>query len=149
MVLYLVRHAEALQADPRPLSPFGRRQAEDMARRAAKAGARPARILHSGKLRAQETAEILAAALRTGQNTPRDVRAVTGLRPDDDSESAAELARESAEDLMLVGHLPHMADLAACLLRTQASISFPTATMVCLERGPVWKLLWRITGEPK
>src|SRR5258707_4874105 len=52
MLLYLVRHAEALQADPRPLSPFGRRQAEDLALQAAKTGARPARSLHSGKLRA-------------------------------------------------------------------------------------------------
>src|SRR5258708_576070 len=144
MVLYLVRHAEALQADPRPLSPFGRRQAEDLARRAAEAGARPARILHSGKLRAQQTAETLGAALKPGE-----IRAIGGLTPDDDPQSAAELARESEEDLMLVGHLPHMGELAGNLLRTTAPISFPTATMVCLERSPAWKMLWKITGEAK
>src|SRR5258708_4319762 len=113
MLLYLVRHGEAVQADPRPLSPFGRRQAEDLARQASTAGARPARILHSGKMRAQQTATALAAVLE-----PREIRAIAGLSPDDDPHSAAELAQESDEDLMLVGHLPHMGELAALLLRT-------------------------------
>jgi phosphohistidine phosphatase len=142
MLLYLVRHAEALQADPRPLSPFGRRQAEDLARRAMELNARPARILHSAKVRARQTAQTLAAALE-----PREIGQIQGLNPDDDPESAAELARESDGDLMLVGHLPHVGELAALLLRAQAPISFPTATMACLERGPVWKLLWKTTGE--
>src|SRR5688500_9788627 len=63
MRLYLVQHGEAVpeQVDPqRPLSEAGRRDVQAMARLLAGAGIRPTRIVHSGKRRAQETAELLA-----------------------------------------------------------------------------------------
>jgi hypothetical protein len=66
MRLYLVQHGDALpeQVDPeRPLSAKGRRDVEAVARVLASAGARAVRVAHSGKLRAQQTAEVLTAAL--------------------------------------------------------------------------------------
>jgi len=139
-----VRHGEAAsdrEDSRRPLSAAGRRQVEDLARQAKAAGAEPTRILHSGKLRAQQTAEILVKALGS-----REIREIAGLLPEDDPEPAAELARDSDEDVMLVGHLPFMSILSVSLLGKEREVSFPTATMVCLERGPGWKLLWKITG---
>lgn len=62
MKLYLVQHGEALskeQDTKRSLSEQGRREVERMANFLATAGVRVARICHSGKLRAQQTAEIL------------------------------------------------------------------------------------------
>ena len=151
MTLYLVRHGEALPDrgsgggdSRRPLSPGGVRQVEDVARRAFEAGAKPSRILHSGKLRAEQTADILAATL-----TPREVRAIAGLQPEDDPASAVELAQMSDEDVMLVGHLPHLGIVAGRLLGAGELVSFSTSTMACLERGARWVLRWKITGESR
>ena len=66
MFLYLVQHGEALtkEADPdRPLSEAGRANVEHLAGFLAGRSLRVARVLHSGKTRARQTAEILAAAL--------------------------------------------------------------------------------------
>ncbi len=152
MYLYLARHGEALtdrEDSRRPLSPLGRRCVEDVALRAREAGAKPMRILHSGKLRAQQTAEILTASLN-----PRELRAIAGLQPEDDPEPAIELAEHSEEDVMLVGHLPHLGILAGRLLRAESGVIFAASTMVCLERAPSgarigWKMNWKITGESR
>ncbi|MEB2836918.1 MAG: histidine phosphatase family protein [Desulfurococcales archaeon] len=63
----LVQHGQALSEDVdprRPLSPEGRGEVERVASFLAFAGVRVLRILHSTKLRARETAEILARHLR-------------------------------------------------------------------------------------
>ena len=59
-MIYLLHHAEAVDAsvDPqRPLSPGGRAHAARLAADAAARGVRPDVIWHSGKLRARQTAE--------------------------------------------------------------------------------------------
>src|SRR6185436_20755917 len=65
--VWLVRHGHAVsdQVDPeRPLSAEGRTEVEAVARALAKSGrVRPTAIVHSGKTRARQTAEILASAL--------------------------------------------------------------------------------------
>jgi phosphohistidine phosphatase len=60
MLLFLVHHAQAVDAlmDPqRPLSDRGRADAEALASRVAARGAKPSVIWHSGKQRARQTAE--------------------------------------------------------------------------------------------
>ena len=146
MLLYLVRHGEATAAEhnpARPLSDAGRKQVESLARKTKEAGLHPARILHSGKLRARETAEILAEAL-----VPGEIRAIEGLSPDDEPDSAAELAQASEEDLMLVGHLPHVGRVAAALTRG-AEPSFSTAELIALKRNGSgkWTVASRLRGE--
>src|SRR5437868_1064741 len=70
--LYLLRHADA--GDPaawkgddaeRPLSPKGRKQARRTGRWVAALGRHPDRILTSPKVRALETATIVAASLES------------------------------------------------------------------------------------
>jgi phosphohistidine phosphatase len=146
ITLYLVRHGEASNEssggdDARPLSSRGVRQIESLADQARLRGVKPARVLHSGKLRARQTAEIIAAAVG-----PREVRAISGLQPEDDPSSAAELAALSDEDIMLVGHMPFMGVLSGVLLGGDG-LTFSTGTMVCLVRSSKWKLDWKITGE--
>jgi phosphohistidine phosphatase len=151
MRIYLVRHGEAVSdgEDPRrPLSPEGRRQVESVTGKARQAGVSPRHIFHSPKLRARETAEILARGLFPNalpnalpDATGADIRSIPGISPDDDPASAAELAEVMAEDFMIVGHLPHLPRLVGLL--TGQSLSFSTATMVCLEReGAVWCVKW-------
>lgn len=152
MRLYLVRHGKAtsdLEDPRRPLSESGRQQVEKVARQAARAGVRPVEIRHSGKLRAQQTAEILAKHLEPG----RSIQVQSGLAPNDDPAAAVELAATAEGDTMLVGHLPHMSCLASLLLCGNADkdlILFKTAAIVCLERGSPggpWLLRWILSPE--
>ncbi len=150
MNLYLVRHgqAESPTVDPRrPLSSRGARDVGQVAERAAERGVRVDRILHSGVLRAEQTAAILASRLSpTGgcESTP-------GLRPNDDVDSAAAWLAHESDNLMLVGHLPFMDLLAMRLAASDGDdppTRFDTATMACLERGADgWRILWTLTPD--
>ncbi|MBI3458318.1 MAG: phosphohistidine phosphatase SixA [Candidatus Rokubacteria bacterium] len=136
MPIYLVRHGEAKPdtEDPaRPLSGRGRDEIERVAREATRLSFRVAEIRHSGLLRAQQTAEILAAHLAPA----RGIRAVDGLRPDDDPEGIRPECEAAADPVMLVGHLPHLGRLAALLLVEDPErelIPFETGTMAALAR---------------
>lgn len=150
MRLYLVRHGEARsdREDPsRSLTEKGRADVKGVAAAAQNRGIQPATILHSGKLRAQQTAEVLAEALH-----PRDrIESSSGLAPDDPVQPWAERLNEVQEDVMLVGHLPHLALLASLLLggdEQAGGIQFRTATMLCLERQTTkWTVQWVLTPE--
>ena len=115
MRLYLVQHGDAVpeQVDPeRPLSAEGRREVEAVARLLASTGTRAVRVAHSGKLRAQQTAELLATAL-----APAAVPEImTGLNPNDPVEPMARRIADWTSDMMLVGHLPFMGKLVARLV---------------------------------
>jgi phosphohistidine phosphatase len=66
MELYVMQHGEASpeQDDPaRPLTPAGPATVQKVASRARYSGALLDRCVHSGKLRAQQSAELLAATL--------------------------------------------------------------------------------------
>lgn len=122
----------------RPLSELGRRQAGRVAGRVAARGARPASIWHSGKLRAKQTAEILAAAI----NPVATVTAVRHLQPEDDPAWIAGSLAGEADDLLIVGHYPHLPALLRLL--TRAEIAFPQHGMVALARaGEAWVERWR------
>ena len=114
--LFLLRHADA--GDPeawtgndaaRPLSDKGRRQAERLGAFLARIGFEPDVILTSPKVRARETAEIVAAAIgkdvvldeRLGGSF--DIAGIRGLLGDHDNPARP----------VLVGHDPDFSDLLA------------------------------------
>ncbi len=137
MKLYLVRHGEALakEVDPdQSLSEAGRTNVERLAAFVGQRGVRAARILHSGKTRARQTAEILAEAMAdAGACAARD-----GLAPNDPTAPIADEFAGSQDDTVLVGHLPFLGDLAARLVVGSEGVIvavFRPATMVCLEHG--------------
>src|SRR5713226_3654796 len=115
MDFYLVRHGEAKaeHKDPRrPLSERGRREVESVARAAAAKGIQLFAILHSDKLRAQQTGEILAEFL-----SPRlGVRETQGLSPEDDPIVAKAELEAADGHLMLVGHLHHRGGLDSIMI---------------------------------
>jgi phosphohistidine phosphatase len=137
MSIYLVRHGEALPGHDdatRPLSNRGRVQVDRVAALAARLGVRPHEIVHSGLVRARQTAELLAARLAP----PGGARPMRGLAPGDDPSGVAAECEVRREDLMLVGHLPHLGRLAALLLIGSAGrelIHFGNGTMAALSRG--------------
>lgn len=74
-------------------------------------GVRVHSILHSGKKRARQTAEIFASAL----GPEKGVGERSGINPMDDVAVVAG-ALLNKENLMLVGHLPFMERLASYLI---------------------------------
>jgi phosphohistidine phosphatase len=134
--LYLVRHGDAKSEaeDPRrALTDEGRSSVEKMAIWAAGAGITVARIRHSGKLRAEQTAAIFAEHL----HPPHGPVAVTGLAPNDDVRPIADLLARENEPVMLVGHLPFLGRLASHLVLGDAGcpiVHFPAAGFVGIGR---------------
>jgi phosphohistidine phosphatase len=150
MKVYLVQHAEAMseEQDPkRPLTDLGRQHAAWTGNLAARLGVEVEQIRHSGKARAQETAEIMGEVLSPGEG----VVATSGLSPLDDVEPVAEDLNEASQPIMLVGHLPFMERLAGYLLTgddQQPVIDFTNAGIVCLEKqDDHWQASWIITPE--
>ncbi len=82
-------------------------------------------IHHSGKLRAQQTAEIFSEHL--------DAQAVpaTGLAPNDDVAEIAKSIESEPGGIMLVGHLPFLERLAALLIAGNAESSVVTLDAGC------------------
>jgi phosphohistidine phosphatase len=134
--LFLVRHGDAVEKeqDPdRPLNEQGRQAVERIASWATAAGVRPDEILHSGKLRAAQTAEILAAQLQPARGTARR----DGLNPNDDVATIAEWVADADATVMLVGHLPFLGRLVAQLVVGDADcnvVQFAAGGLVALVR---------------
>ncbi len=149
MRLYLVQHGEALpkERDPdRPLSEAGRADVERLADFLAQRRVRAARVFHSGKTRARQTAELLARALG-GACEGR-----SGLAPNDRTEDVANEASRWTDDVALVGHLPFVGRLAARLVvgREDPGVAaFQPGSMLCLERDDdgVWTISWMLRPE--
>ena len=147
----LVQHGQALSEDVdprRPLSPEGRVEVERVASFLASAGVRVSRILHSTKLRARETAEILARHLRPESG----VEEAGGLEPLADPQPWAERLSQASGDLMIVGHLPHLSRLASLLLLGRDDVEvirFRYAGVYCPERGEDgrWRILWAVRPD--
>jgi phosphohistidine phosphatase len=101
-------------------------------------------ILQSGKTRARQTAEILAASL----HPPGGIRQAPGMNPMDDVIPWSTLNPD--DRLMLVGHLPFMERLAAQLVagsQEKPIIKFQNSGIVCLnrvERGITWVIQWAL-----
>lgn len=151
MLLYLVQHAEAKskEEDPaRDLSEKGRQDILRVANYAGKFNVAVIQIFHSGKARAASTAQTLANSLKP----PKGVSDTSGLAPLDDPESWVDRLSKMDEDIILVGHLPHLAKLAAQLItgdKENAVINFKMGGMVCLRRleGDQWSVEWMVIPE--
>src|SRR5919109_2980693 len=117
--LYLLRHADAgdpdaWQADDaaRPLSPKGRRQAEKLGRHLAAVGFEPDAIITSPKLRAAETATLVAEALGRDVTTDQRLASAVGL----DTLGAVIGDVGTPGKAVLVGHDPDFSDLLSALV---------------------------------
>ena len=151
MNLYLVQHGEALSSDDdpsRPLSETGvmnTRRVGDYLDRENKLVI--PEILHSGKERAAQTAELFAESLHASS-----VAAAPDLNPNDDPGLWAERLKMRTKDLMLVGHLPHVQRLAGLLLSADASaasVPFTNSCVICLSRDEqaAWHVQWTVTPD--
>ncbi len=118
--LYLLRHADAGDPeawtgddDARPLSPKGREQAERLATFLHGVRLTVDAVISSPKVRARETAEIVADGLGQRGKVRIDDRLASGVRPatvDDVCQDAGSPAR-----IVIVGHDPDFSALLSTL----------------------------------
>ena len=146
MKLYLVQHGEAVskQEDPgRPLSEQGVQDVQAMAAFLGDAGIKVARVWHSGKRRAEQTAAILAKVVLSGGRA----ESVGGISPNDPVGEFATDADVWDEDTLVAGHLPFMSRLVSLLTTGDPDarlVQYPPGSLVCLERVDAER--WVIAG---
>jgi phosphohistidine phosphatase len=139
MRVFLVHHGDAVGpgVDPqRPLSDLGRRQAAAHAEVVRAMGFAPDAIWHSGKLRSRETAE---AFLRVCAPFA-EFKMIRGLHPEDPPEWLRDELAAETRDVLLVGHMPHIARLTYML--SGGAAEMPLNGMVGFERSPDGR--WRV-----
>ena len=152
MKLYLIQHGEAKSdvEDPeRSLTSRGEREVMSVSKVASVLLITLSKVYHSGKLRAKQTAEIIAGALKIPDPL---VQSTQGLNPNDDIRPWAERISKEKEDLMLVGHLPFLEKLASFLLCGDDNaklVWFRYGAMVCLDQkeDKSWAVRWIHTPE--
>ncbi|MFT3868178.1 MAG: histidine phosphatase family protein [Nibricoccus sp.] len=161
MPLYLVRHAHAVDEEEnrkRPLSERGRTQVRALAAFFNNNQLfTPAHVWHSPLLRARETAELLLNGLASDAalvETP-------DLLPEDDPVLIANRiqAINTAINIALVGHQPHLGALVTLLLRGKPArelVDVQKAAVISLgQTGEIhkktgralWRINWHITPD--
>jgi phosphohistidine phosphatase len=151
MFVYLVQHADAKseKEDPsRSLSEKGMHDIKKVASYASKCNLNIHTIFHSSKLRAKQTAEVLSEHLKPAVG----VTEADGLTPLDDPDIWARRLKDIPDDVILVGHLPHLDKISSLLLcsdKDKNVISFKMAGIVCLQRNNAgsYTLQWMLTPE--
>lgn len=124
MELYLMQHGACFSKDvhpEQPLSPVGREQIEMSAEAARRLGLAFDLVCASPKLRARQTAAIMAEAM----GYPADrILASEALLPTAPPDAALALLAEHGrkEAVLLAGHLPNLAEVAAALLSSGGKV---------------------------
>jgi len=137
MILYVLRHAEAIVADDtmsdewRYLTEKGIKSAAKISRDLPKYGRKPRLIVTSPLVRAVQTAQIAA-----GQACRKNELIVSGLLlGDGDIDELQDFLRSHAEAkrVMVVGHEPQLGLLVASLLQKEDAVHLNKAGCVALE----------------
>ena len=148
MALFLVQHGKSLPKEKDPdqgLSKEGMAETKIMADLAAENNVQVMRIIHSGKKRALQTAEIFVKTIEPEAGISK----AAGLAPLDDVTIFASTLN-SEEDIMVVGHLPFMERLVSYLvagLTEQTVIKFQNSGIICLENDDAsepWYIRWAL-----
>jgi phosphohistidine phosphatase len=151
MKLYLVQHGQAEPKEVNADRPLTQQGAADVGRLAAfikPMGLPIGAVWHSDKPRAIQTAQLLQPSLLPAAKVvQRD-----GLSPKDPVDPVRKAVERSTHDLMIVGHMPFLGELASALLVGKPSadvVAFRQGGMVCLERGEdgAWRIQWMVTPD--
>jgi phosphohistidine phosphatase len=145
MELYLARHAESnsLEEDPeRGLSDLGFRNIRKVAGFLKNLDICVDGICHSGKLRAKQTAHELAKTI----SATSGAKEREGIAPMDSIDPLKDELNKRNNNLMIVGHLPYLSNLASALLfgdESKSIINFQPGSIVKLSRSGQNKNSWR------
>jgi phosphohistidine phosphatase len=151
MKLYLVQHGDSVSEEvdrERPLSAIGR---ADIARLAAWLAGRNVKVgamLHSGKTRARQSAELMQSLLAHNGV----LRQAEGLAPNDAPLAFLDTLRGQHEDLLVVSHLPLVGRIVSVALTGDPGrelLRFRPGSLAVLDRGAGgnWVLALFITPD--
>jgi phosphohistidine phosphatase len=150
MHAYLVQHGKAKSAEEDPnrrLSDEGREEVVRMAEFLKGLRITISLIHHSGKARSEETSHILANAVRCSAGPCHS----DGLEPGDDPTATADFLNAYTDNVLIVGHLPHLERLTSLLLsgtQDRRPVQFRNGGVVCLEKqNGAWSVVWAIVPE--
>jgi phosphohistidine phosphatase len=142
MTLYLVRHGKARKGGKdrlRPLTKRGIRETQAAADFLKRMRVQPSAIWHSDRVRAVQTARILQEL-----HPKQGLVGQSDMGPEDSVVPIIESIERSRGELIIVGHLPHLAKVVARLTGGPASkdiLRFAPSTIVVLRRDDE---LWSI-----
>ena len=147
ITVYLVQHGMALDKEldeNRPLSDAGAAEVRKVAALLKNNAVVINKIVHSGKLRASQTAELFAEALNVDNITE-----LSGIKPNDDPQKL--IAQMTEDALMVIGHLPNMENVAAALLQADKNttpVKFQNSAVACvvIDKNETY-LKWFITPD--
>lgn len=152
MKLYCARHGPAAQLPnamgEKPLTLQGRQIVLKVGAYLCQRGVRVSQVWHSPKLRAQETAKLLRAAIAPA--APMETCLLLG--PQSFPEDLVSLLEELQEDTLLVGHMPCMSELVSILVGSVGEgtpLYFWPGMVVCLEREEKnrWIVRWALSPD--
>ncbi len=143
MRVFLVRHAQAIEAGPRRsdearfLTPDGRATARKVGARLAEEGMRFDAVLTSPLVRAVQTAELMAEGIGyTGV-----VESFFALAPGGPPRLVAEELASHGQEVAVFGHEPTISALGAFLAQQPSFPPFRPGQIVLIERGiPQWAI---------
>lgn len=146
MKLYCMRHGEALPAiedAQRPLSPKGMADIRKIAHQLKACDIHIDHIMHSPRLRARQTAELMAEGLGISHISVCQ----HGLDETDDISTILEDLNHWQDATLLVSHLPLLSRLIGALVSNDEQkpiINFAPGAIACLNQfeGPLWHLTW-------
>jgi len=141
MYVYLVQHGKSKSEEKDPkksLTEEGAVEAELVAIQLVEREIQIGQIVHSGKTRAEQTAAIFAEFLKPAAG----VKVLKGIGGADNPTIAKQFIEKCTDNVMLVGHLPHLQKLAVLL--TGQDVEFQNAGVVCLSFEDNWQVAWEI-----
>ena len=151
MILYLIRHAHAVDADENPERPLSKRGIGQVVALASflqrTALFQPEEFWHSPLVRSRETASVLAQRMRL--TVPLTL--MPDLQPEDDPLAIARRVRLTPSPLAIVGHEPHLSALATLLVTGR--MKFPVFVMkkcsvLALDgMANEWSVRWHISPD--
>ncbi|MGQ4891030.1 MAG: phosphohistidine phosphatase SixA [Candidatus Njordarchaeia archaeon] len=151
MKIYLVQHGKSKSKDEdpsRPLTDEGFKETERIANFAKKIMRLNTKVLiHSPKLRAKQTAEILGKHLGPFE----EVIETDEISPLSDPNLIASKIEKMDKDTIIVGHLPHLSKLTSLLTvgdPEKEIVQFRYSCILCLEyKEGEWLIRFFITPD--
>lgn len=149
MYLYILQHGEAVPKETqpdRPLSEKGMREIRILALHMQNMGVQLGNIFHSGKLRAEQSARLIAETLSP------EVKPVQadGLNPNDDPTVIIEDIEQMDGNILIASHMPFVSSLCSTLLTGTKDAEFASmpGTLFCLEKADdKWRLAYMLRPD--
>ena len=152
MKLYIMRHGQAAataQLPEQTLTREGQAGIERLARMLGRQGIRVGQVFHSGKMRARQTAEIMAAQIAADVEPGIHPH----IKPNSDPQQLVNDIDHWHEDTLVVSHLPFIPALLGLLTADAGgsyAITYEPGTIICLSRqNNGWQLEWVEAPHPE